>query len=346
MINRKNIEQQDIKFLSNPALEFINIIFSVSNLELLIKNAKNIDYEIKEEILETLEDILNDLSRFMKHELDNFFVPPFDLGYKLIFKFIIDDTDIVSVSSLVKNIKKADADYIVDTISEIYFDKKFDNNEDLILNVENLNLDDENKEYLIDFIINKDEIHRRMIDLLTYFDKEVFTPLKDDILYILKMEKNKMEDDFYKDSAIFFDKYLDDIKFLKNKPLRIHPSLFKQIWKDSLGTKYRFWINLGVHSNRQKNADLQKKNILLLYKVLSDKTRLDMIILLSEKSYFVNELANKLHITSPAVSHHISYLNKLNLVDLKRDEHRYYYILNKNRLEELLRHSDNLLLKN
>ena len=39
-------------------------------------------------------------------ELNNFFVPPYDLGYKLIFKFIIDDTDIISVESLIKNIKK------------------------------------------------------------------------------------------------------------------------------------------------------------------------------------------------------------------------------------------------
>ena len=346
MINRKNIEQQDIKFLSNPALEFINIIFSVSNLALLKKGAIKIDYEIKEEILETLEDIYSDLSRFMKHELNNFFVPPFDLGYKLIFKFIIDDTDIVSVSSLIRNIKKADANYITDTISEIYFKKKFEFSEDLISNIKKLNLDMEKEDYLIDFILNNKEIHNRITSLLNYFDKEVYAPLKDDILYILKMERIKMEDMFYADSAVFFDKYLKDINFVKNKPIRVHPSLFKQIWKDSLVTKYRFWINLGVHSNRQNNADLKKKNILQLYKILSDKTRLDMVLLLLDKQYFVNELADKLNISSPAVSHHISYLNKLNLVELRRDDHRYYYLLNRERLEELLGHSNDLLLRN
>jgi DNA-binding transcriptional ArsR family regulator len=345
MINKSNIQQQDIKFLSNPALEFINIIFSVSNLNLLIKDSEKIKYEIKEEILESLNDIIVDLSRFMKQELNNFFVPPFDLGYKLIFKFIIDDTDVVSVSSLIKNIKKSNSDYIVDTISEFLFDKKFDTIDTLIKKIESKDLDENEKEYLIDFIVNNTEIHNRIVNLLTYFYKEVYKPLEEDILYILKMEKTKIEDDFYRDPSVFFDKYLRDIDFQEKKPLRIHPSLFKQIWKDTLDSKYRFWVNLGVHSDRLNNANLKKKNVLLLYKILSDKTRLDMIMMLSEKQHFVNELADRLNISSPAVSHHISYLNKLNLVELKRDEHRYYYILNKERLEELLTDSNELLLK-
>jgi len=345
MVNRKTIEQKDIKFLSNPALEFINIIFSVTNLDLLIKDTKKIDFEIKEEILETLEDIRSELSRFMKRELDNFFKPPYDLGYKLIFKFIIDDADIVSVDSLVKNIRKSNSEYIKDTISKFYFNKNFEDVKDLVLKIENSEWDSEIKEYLIDILLNSEEIHNRIVNLLNYFYKEIYKPMKEDILYILKMEKNKMEDSFYFDSATFFDKYLRNIDFVKKKPIRIHPSLFKQIWKDTLDSKYRFWINLGVNSDRLNNAKLKKQNMLQLYKILSDKTRLEMIMMLSEKPYFVNELADKLSISSPAVSHHITYLNKLNLVTLKRDEHRYYYLLNKERLEELLVISDELLLK-
>jgi len=344
MLNRKSIQSIDIKFLSNPALEFINIIFSVSNLDELIKNTKKINFEIKEEILETLEDVKDELSRFMNSELNNFFNIKFDLGYKLIFKYIIDDTDIVSVKSLIKNIKKSNSDYVIETISVLYLKKTYDSIDDLMAAVEKSSLDSKTKEYIIDFIINSDEIHERLIKILNYFYKEVYEPMQDDILYILGMEKKRMEDDFYYEPAKFFDNYLTGINFIAKKPVRIHPSLFKQIWKDSLDTKYRFWVNLGIDSNKLNNANLKKKNTLQLYKILSDKTRLDMILLLSEKPYFVNELAEKLGISSPAVSHHISYLNKLNLVALQKDEHRYYYLLNKDRLDELLKSSNELLL--
>jgi len=344
MLNRKSIQTVDIKFISIPAIELIDIIFSVSNLDLLMKRTKKINFVIQEEILETLQDIHDELTRFMKRELGDFFDIKFDLGYRLIFKYIVENQDIVSVLSLVESIKKDKAEIISNMISGLYLNKKFETIENFKSDIEASDLDDETKSYLIDFILNVDEVHFRLVKILEYFYEEAYIPMKDDILYILDMEKKKMENNFYYESANFFDKYLSDLSIETEKPIRIHPSFFKQIWKDTLDCKTHFWITLGVYSYKTNDTNLKKKDSLLLYKILSDKTRLEMMMMLSQRSYFVNELAEKLKISSPAVSHHISYLNKLNLVSLKKDDHRFYYYLNKHKLEELLIGSNRLLL--
>ena len=43
--------------------------------------------------------------------------------------------------------------------------------------------------------------------------------------------------------------------------------------------------------------------------------RLHMVTLLKERAWYLHELASKLNMTSPAVSHHISSFGKLDLVE-------------------------------
>jgi len=71
------------------------------------------------------------------------------------------------------------------------------------------------------------------------------------------------------------------------------------------------------------------------FKVLADETRLLIIGLLTEGEKTVGELADLLDVRGPTVSHHLSRLRGLGLVNLRVDGTSHYYSLNTSRLAEM-----------
>ncbi|AIO19675.1 HTH-type transcriptional repressor AseR [Candidatus Izimaplasma bacterium HR1] len=69
-------------------------------------------------------------------------------------------------------------------------------------------------------------------------------------------------------------------------------------------------------------------DLLELFKVLSDETRLRIINLLKTQSLCVCELVDILELTQPKISKHIAKLRAINLVNTKRNEQYIYYSLN------------------
>ncbi len=73
----------------------------------------------------------------------------------------------------------------------------------------------------------------------------------------------------------------------------------------------------------------QKKQMLLnFFKALADENRLTMIGLLSEQEYNVGELAALLELKEPTVSHHLSKLREVGLVNLRSVGNQRRYKLN------------------
>lgn len=84
----------------------------------------------------------------------------------------------------------------------------------------------------------------------------------------------------------------------------------------------------------------QDQNQLLLqfFKALSDKNRLKIVGLLSNREYSVGELAERLDLKAPTVSHHLSKLRKLGLLNLRADGNNRFYRLNTEMLERMNQH--------
>lgn len=79
------------------------------------------------------------------------------------------------------------------------------------------------------------------------------------------------------------------------------------------------------------------KDLVRLFKLLSDETRLRILFyLLGSKELHVRALCEILHQSQPAVSHHLALLRVAELIEARREgKHNYYHILPQ-RFEQLL----------
>lgn len=70
-------------------------------------------------------------------------------------------------------------------------------------------------------------------------------------------------------------------------------------------------------------------------KAVGDKTRLIILRLLSERPYFVKELAGKLSMSSASLSHHLSLLSNAGLLTFFFEDRKMYYDVNRENLKKL-----------
>ncbi|HEY7909959.1 MAG TPA: metalloregulator ArsR/SmtB family transcription factor [Thermomicrobiales bacterium] len=82
-----------------------------------------------------------------------------------------------------------------------------------------------------------------------------------------------------------------------------------------------------------------------VYRLLADPVRWTLIQLLVAAPRYGQELAELLGLSIATVSHHLNGLKRLDLVDIRRDEHRLYYHLRTDRLRALLAGAEQGLLK-
>ena len=86
---------------------------------------------------------------------------------------------------------------------------------------------------------------------------------------------------------------------------------------------------------------MQLDRMVNFYKALGDKTRIKLLILLSANGSMSGlQLAEKLAVTPPTVSHHISKLKESSLIRERRDKNTIYYFLNE---KSLLQYNDALI---
>ena len=81
-----------------------------------------------------------------------------------------------------------------------------------------------------------------------------------------------------------------------------------------------------------------------VYRLLADPARWTLIQLLVAAPRYGQELAELLGLSIATVSHHLNGVKKLDLVDIRRDEHRLYYHLRTDRLRALLAGAEQRLL--
>ncbi len=74
-----------------------------------------------------------------------------------------------------------------------------------------------------------------------------------------------------------------------------------------------------------------------VFKALSDPTRTQIIYLLTQREYSVNELAEYVPVSASAVSHHLSKLRDLRLVSVRREGNQAFYSIDDSHVAALLR---------
>lgn len=77
------------------------------------------------------------------------------------------------------------------------------------------------------------------------------------------------------------------------------------------------------------------QTLLNFFKALSNESRLKLVGILAQREYSVEELAALLQLKEPTVSHHLSKLKELNLVQMRPDRNTHFYRLNQEALQDL-----------
>lgn len=102
-----------------------------------------------------------------------------------------------------------------------------------------------------------------------------------------------------------------------------------------------------LHSNRpgtEEDEPMSLENLARLYNVLGDEFRLKIIRALAERPYYGQELAKMFGISNATIFYHLSMLMKTGAVHLERIEHRVYYVLDIEQLEQCLTQANAFLL--
>lgn len=78
-------------------------------------------------------------------------------------------------------------------------------------------------------------------------------------------------------------------------------------------------------------------------KLLSDKSKFEILSYIRDRESYGSELARHLNLTTPTVSHHMNALIAAELVTIKRRDTRVYYLSNKEKIDEVLRYCHKIL---
>jgi ArsR family transcriptional regulator len=78
-------------------------------------------------------------------------------------------------------------------------------------------------------------------------------------------------------------------------------------------------------------------DVVEIFKALGDPTRAQLVYLLTNREYSVNELSQYVDVTSSAVSHHLSKLRAMRLVHTRRDGNQIIYSIDDAHVAALFR---------
>lgn len=81
-------------------------------------------------------------------------------------------------------------------------------------------------------------------------------------------------------------------------------------------------------SEPQPASDLDLEQLTSLFRLLSDKTRLNILLLLAAGEQNVTWLCNQLNLAQPTVSHHLGLLRMSSIIGNRRSGKQVFYHLN------------------
>jgi ArsR family transcriptional regulator, zinc-responsive transcriptional repressor len=81
-------------------------------------------------------------------------------------------------------------------------------------------------------------------------------------------------------------------------------------------------------SNRVEASDQDLEQLTSLFRLLSDKTRLNILMLLADGERNVTSLCEQLKLPQPTVSHHLGLLRMNNVIANRRNGKQVFYALN------------------
>lgn len=205
---------------------------------------------------------------------------------------------------------------------------------DLIEKIDKEDLDSDVKWYLLSLIKEPKLYVKRFTGLIEEY-LPLYQQLKDRY-WKSYMEFVEWIDGKLLDHGIdFIDEHLEFINLRQYDEVQLNFTLFNLISSYHYG-EGSVHLFIGLMFKKFVDDQKDKKDIdkhLTVYKVLSDKTRFDILNILIDEESYGQEIAEKLGITTATVSYHMDYLLGASLILIKRKSRRIYYSVNKEQIK-------------
>lgn len=354
---------KDFKFDVNQAIEFQNVLVALYGQNNFYKFLEDDKIKFDSLVDKYIEKMKKKLTLYMEWELNYFFnmgeFTLYSIGRMIYMKYIVNHSPIKKVEELIRIIQNSDSIIFAKAIflchmyinkSRINFkkiEKEVNSISEMIEIVKNTRYQFEvTKEKIIECLENLDETKQRYCLLLNNIYQKVYRTYEEDILKLVLKKKTEYEARFIRNPEQFCkDCFNTELEVFGDK-VCIHISFFWNIgyeyWPKRFGQEV---IILGVNSHLNDITVPQKEKIFIFMKTISDKSRLEIIYLLSERPYYVNELAEKLNFSTATISYHLSKLHEIKIVDFKRRDQRFYYFLLDKQLKNLFNEASQLFVK-
>lgn len=335
-----------------------------------IKDGLRQKYNIPMDKLDSLYEEISNIYDYVSSNID---IP----REKLEFYFSFGDDEVPSLGYLLMNfVFYNDDENTINNFFQLSTQEKLkrylcslnENAEYGLADVDFSNVDDK---FYVNYINNSNfDTNTKLKYILMYYNledylKEVYDIIQK-VIVILKKKHNVLQsiaDEYQRvmsDEVIKYgDKVLEnyDIKVSKDKDLIIRPLIIRA---NTLLIKPRF-TNLNNENLNYKNSyigihvkvlfDLiniyfiNDEKIISTLKALGDKSKFDILKSIKDTQMYGVEIAKKLNITTATVSHHMSNLYNLSLINFVADNNKMNYMLNKEAIEELINALENIFLK-
>ena len=250
-------------------------------------------------------------------------------------------------SKLNSNISDADIDdMIIDSLNGMVHDLldeeesnyNFTEISDVIVFLNKAQLDNDIKMQIINLHMDRYNLTRMIVDLL-----HEIVPLCEKYYFLIEEEFKRTYDylvnidNFYEVMKMYISVNTMEIGFFD---IYINIFFFNQLSMRSYSGKNSIFAGIHIFklcelSEENKYNDTQ---MVASLKSLADTTRYKIICMLSEKSMYMQEVADKLGLTAANVSHHINMLLQNNIISVILDSEknkRIYYELNKSEINRL-----------
>lgn len=354
----KDLLRSNIKFTYNEALEMILSMGMIACESQLVAMAKDYKIELVPAALSIHKDARERLSPHANRELQfffgyNFFHKALDFPF---YESICSYTEPLAAEAWIDIFETSSIDKVLsDMVYGVYYDK-FEEllagndwevvKKDISLMAELVSGTEPQPEVieahkpLLECLAYPEDTKLRYMQLIRQYYKDVFLPCKEQLRKESELAVHRYEELFIDNP----ERFIQD--FIKNEPAMYDITTFFHVsFISQVGNQHFYvnregdpagWVAFGLRNDQVFGPAAEREKTELFLKAFSDKRRLDFLLLLRQRPHYGQEIAAALGITPAAVTYHGNFLFFLDLIEIKREDHRLYYHLQMDKLQELL----------
>ncbi len=337
----------------STAYDFLAGMFRLNNNEKLIeiKNEFGLEEKVKlnDDILKWVDTSRGKLTQEVNGWIDLFF--NYESFYGVCLLHSIAENDLKDINDLLEYIKGLSCTDILKkfletgyskTVSREQIEEMLGDYKTAVSFIEkNVSMPSKQKWELLQFFLDPDSMKEKLLKLIEWSYDNIFKDgIKTAEEVVIKQEK-----ELEKKLRMYGEDYLKlllDTDCSKNKltkPIVIALSYYYEISSsnfysdDAVVDFHLFGYRVPELFAEGKHALLSNVN---MFKALADETRLNIIKLLCQRPWYGNELAQELKLSNSTISYHVSMLSLNDFVEFVREDNRFYFSANMDKIKKIL----------